>query len=57
MNRRGFAAIGMVVAFIAAMASIKWMVSWLQERSFDVFGYYRIVIGLVAFAALAVGRL
>ena len=49
--------IGAIVAFFAALASIKWMVSWLQERSFDVFGYYRIVIGVLAFGALAVGWL
>ncbi len=49
--------IGMLVAFVAALASIKWMVSWLQERSFDVFGYYRIAIGLAAFGALAIGWL
>ncbi len=50
-------AIGLVVAFLSALASIKWMVSWLQDRSFEVFGYYRIVIGVVAFGALAIGWL
>ena len=50
-------AIGMVVAFVAAVASVRWMVSWLQNRSFDVFGWYRIVIGLAAFGALALGWL
>ncbi|MGH1493292.1 MAG: undecaprenyl-diphosphate phosphatase [Acidimicrobiales bacterium] len=50
-------AIGMVVAFFAALISIKWMVSWLQERSFDVFGYYRVVIGVLAFAAIGIGWL
>ncbi|MGI9595542.1 MAG: undecaprenyl-diphosphate phosphatase [Acidimicrobiales bacterium] len=50
-------AVGMGVAFLAAMASIKWMVSWLQERSFDVFGYYRIIIGVLAFGAVAAGWL
>jgi undecaprenyl-diphosphatase len=50
-------AVGMVVAFLAALASVKWMVDWLQQRSFDVFGYYRIVIGIAAFAALALGWL
>jgi undecaprenyl-diphosphatase len=49
--------IGAVVAFFAALVSIKWMVSWLQERSFDVFVYYRIVIGVLAFGALALGWL
>lgn len=50
-------AIGMVVAFASALVSIKWMVSWLQQRSFDVFGYYRITIGILAFVALGVGWL
>jgi undecaprenyl-diphosphatase len=50
-------AIGMVVAFVSALFSIKWMVTWLQQRSFDVFGYYRIVIGIAAFGALALGWL
>lgn len=49
--------VGLVVAFFAALASIKWMVSWLEERTFDVFGYYRIAIGLAAFAAVGVGWL
>ncbi|MEM9564390.1 MAG: undecaprenyl-diphosphate phosphatase [Actinomycetota bacterium] len=50
-------AVGMVVAFVAAVASVRWMVTWLQNRSFDVFGWYRIVIGIVAFAALGLGWL
>ena len=49
--------IGLVVAFIAALISVRWMVGWLQERSFDVFGWYRIAIGLAAFAALGLGLL
>ncbi|MEM7337855.1 MAG: undecaprenyl-diphosphate phosphatase [Actinomycetota bacterium] len=50
-------AIGLVVAFVAAVASVRWMVSWLQNRSLDVFGYYRIAIGIAAFAAVAIGWL
>jgi undecaprenyl-diphosphatase len=49
--------IGLVVAFVAAVASVRWMVSWLQERGLDIFGYYRIAIGLAAFAALGLGWL
>ena len=45
--------IGLVVAFVAALVSIRWMVSWLQERSLDVFGYYRVAIGLIAFGLVA----
>ena len=49
--------IGLVVAFFAALVSIKWMVSWLEQRSFDIFGFYRIAIGVAAFVALSVGWL
>ncbi len=49
--------IGLVVAFVAAVASVRWMVSWLERRSFDVFGYYRIVIGIAALVAVGAGWL
>ncbi len=49
--------IGLVVAFVAAVISVRWMVSWLQSRGLAVFGYYRIVIGIAAFFALALGWL
>ena len=49
--------IGLVVAFVAAIASVRWMVSWLQERGFAVFGYYRIAIGVLALGAIGVGWL
>jgi undecaprenyl-diphosphatase len=49
--------VGLVVAFAAALASIRWMVSWLQHRSLDVFGLYRIAVGLIAFVLVAAGRL
>ncbi len=49
--------IGLFVAFVSAMAAVKWMVSWLEQKGFDIFGYYRIVIGLGAFAALGMGAL
>lgn len=49
----GTPAIGLVVAFIAAIASVKWMVSWLNDKGFEVFGWYRIAIGILAFVLLA----
>ena len=49
--------IGLVVAFVAAVVSVRWMVSWLQSRGLAVFGYYRVVIGIAAFAALGLGWL
>jgi undecaprenyl-diphosphatase len=49
--------IGLVVAFISAAIAIRWMVSWLQERGFEVFGWYRLAIGVGAGIALATGAL
>ncbi len=49
--------VGLVVAFIAALASVRWMVAWLQQRSLDVFGFYRIAVGLIAFGLVAAGVL
>ena len=49
--------IGLVVAFVAAVVSVRWMVTWLQQRSFDVFGWYRLAIGVAAVGLLAAGIL
>ncbi len=49
--------IGLVVAFVSALLAVKWMVTWLNERGFEIFGWYRIAIGIAAFAALATGAL
>ncbi len=39
--------IGNVVAFIVALVAIKSFISFLTKHGFKVFGYYRIVVGLV----------
>ncbi len=44
--------IGLVVAFVSAVASVKWMVSWLNDKGFEVFGWYRVAIGILAFILL-----
>ncbi len=44
--------IGLVVAFVAAIASVKWMVTWLNDKGFEVFGWYRIAVGILAFILL-----
>jgi undecaprenyl-diphosphatase len=42
--------VGMVVAFVAAVLSIRWMVAYLQARSLAGFGVYR--LGAAAVAAI-----
>ncbi len=49
--------VGLVVAFISAMAAVKWMVAWLNDRGFEVFGWYRIGVGVLAFILLGVGAI
>jgi undecaprenyl-diphosphatase len=39
--------IGNVIAFIVAMLAIKFFISYLQKHGFRLFGWYRIVVGIV----------
>ena len=39
--------VGMVVAFITSMFIIKFLMSYIKKRDFKVFGWYRIVLGII----------
>lgn len=54
-NELQLLAIGNIVAFIIAMAAIKFFIGYLQKYGFKVFGYYRIVVGLIILGLLAAG--
>lgn len=47
--------IGNVVAFIVAMLAIQFFISFLTKYGFKMFGYYRIALGVVLLALLAMG--
>jgi undecaprenyl-diphosphatase len=47
--------IGNIVAFIVAILAIRFFIGFLTRHGFKVFGYYRIVLGLVLLALLASG--
>jgi undecaprenyl-diphosphatase len=47
--------IGNAVAFIVAMIAIKTFITFLQKHGFKVFGWYRIVVGLVLIILLLMG--
>ncbi|OPZ59924.1 MAG: Undecaprenyl-diphosphatase [Deltaproteobacteria bacterium ADurb.Bin510] len=49
-------AFGIVVAFVSAVIAVKWMVAYLNRHGLEVFGYYRIVLGL-AVGGLMLGGL
>lgn len=38
--------IGLAVAWIAAVVSVKWMVGYLNRRGLEIFGYYRVVLAI-----------
>ncbi len=39
-------ALGMVVAYIVSMISVKFLVSYVRRHNFNVFGWYRIALGI-----------
>lgn len=47
--------IGNIVAFIVAMIAIKTFITFLQKHGFKVFGWYRIVVGLILITLLLMG--
>ena len=38
---------GMVVAFLVSVYSIKFLMSYIRRNDFKLFGYYRIVLGVI----------
>jgi undecaprenyl-diphosphatase len=49
--------IGFVVAFVAALLAVKWLVSYLQRHGIAIFGWYRIGIAVLAIVLLATGAI
>lgn len=43
-------AVGNLVAFLVAMAAIKFFIGYLTRHGFRLFGYYRIVVGIIILA-------
>jgi undecaprenyl-diphosphatase len=49
--------VGNLVAFIVAMLAIKFFITYLQRYGFKLFGWYRVIVGLILFALLFTGYL
>lgn len=47
--------IGNVVAFLVAMAAIKFFIGFLTKYGFKAFGYYRIIVGTILIVLLLMG--
>lgn len=49
-------AVGNIVAFIVAMLAIKGFIGFLNKNGFKIFGWYRIVLGLIIIALILSGH-
>lgn len=47
---------GMVTAFVVSIIIIKFLMSYIKKHDFKVFGWYRIILGIIVIAYFAVGR-
>ncbi|MFA6190313.1 MAG: undecaprenyl-diphosphate phosphatase [Candidatus Staskawiczbacteria bacterium] len=39
--------IGFIVSFIVALAVVKFLINYVQKNNFKIFGYYRIILGII----------
>jgi undecaprenyl-diphosphatase len=54
-DRLGIIAVGFVVSFIVALAVVHWLLRFVANHTFVVFGWYRIVVGLLLALAMVLG--
>jgi len=52
-NEWAIFAVGIVVAFVVSILAIKFLMGYIRKHSFEVFGWYRIVLGIVVLAFFA----
>ena len=39
--------VGMITAFIVSIITVKFLLKYIKEKDFKVFGYYRIILGII----------
>jgi undecaprenyl-diphosphatase len=47
--------LGGVAATLSAAIAVRWMVTYLSHHSLSIFGWYRVLLGLVVGVLLAAG--
>ena len=55
MHNLSILAIGNIIAFVVALIAIKTFITFLQKHGFKVFGWYRILVGLILIVLLLMG--
>ncbi len=51
-NDWGTIIVGFVVSFMVAWIVIKWLLTYIRKHTFEIFGWYRIALGLILILAL-----
>jgi len=51
----GEIALGLIAAFVTALLIVRWVLNYISTHGYALFGWWRIVVGLVAIAALSWG--
>ncbi len=39
--------VGMIISFLVSLIVIKFLMSYIKKHNFKVFGYYRIILGII----------
>ncbi len=49
--------LGMLIAFLVSVYSIKFLMGYIRSHDFKFFGYYRIVLGIIVIAYFGITAL
>ena len=52
----GIIAIGFVVSFITALVVVKTFLGYVTRHGFQLFAWWRVIVGTIGLIALAMGR-
>lgn len=47
--------VGMVVAYVVSIFVIKFLMNYIKRRDFQIFGWYRIALGIIVILFILVG--
>ncbi len=55
LSAMGEIAIGFAAAFVVAILVVRWLLGYVSRRGYALFGWWRIIVGVLALAALTAG--
>jgi undecaprenyl-diphosphatase len=56
-NNMGTLLVASIVAFVVALLAVRFFIGYLQKHDFRLFGYYRIIIGVIVLLLIYSGRI